>query len=164
MDGSASFFSTFLNYGGLGVLALVCVIVLGYQARSLDALVKDAPVDRLVGAKPLLQMQMVISVVGLLAVGGAAFYLAVNDQRAKQARHAQLLLDPWPDAIGDAFRPEVDLGDGVAIRPLARVVAIPCPLGQTTNLHVDMEPYVTYRIAAANTNRTLLTPPGPSQK
>ena len=153
---SAGFFSVFLNQGGLGVLALVCVIVLGYNAYNLTKLIKDGTTEQVTAARPLLVMQMGVSLIGLLLAGGAAAYLAIGDQDLKRAHNVQLVLDPWDDPLDAKYRPHIRIGDHDV--PPVRLVDVPCTAG-VNNLLVDIAPYVRYRIDAGARNRVLLDAP-----
>ena len=156
-DKAGGFFAVFLNYGGLGVLALLCVIVLGYNAKNLNDLVRDGAPEKLVAARPLLLTQMGISLLGLLLAGGAAVYLAIGDQNLKRVQDVQLLLDPWDDPLDAKYRPHIRIGDHDV--PPVRLISVPCKAGAATNLIVDIDPYVRYRVDAGAKNRALLTAP-----
>ena len=93
-EAGVSSFSQFLNYGGLGLLAILCLVVLGYNVWSLNGLVAKAEPERISAARPLLLGQMGLSLVGLLAVGAGGIYLDQLKTDRENTRVAQIILDP----------------------------------------------------------------------
>ena len=159
MTNDADFFSTFLKYGSLGVLALICVIVLGFNTVNLNRLIKEASPETIREAKPLLQRQMSISLIGLIVIGGALFFLTWSDQNAKHALPVRLDMLPWDSDVDAKYRPQV-LIDQKLIAPPEPSIRVPCLVGQESDLRVDVGPYVDYRLLAASRNRALLTQAG----
>ena len=154
---SAGFFAVFLNQGGLGVLALLCVMVLGYNTYNLNNLIKQGTTDQVTAARPLLLTQMGISLIGLLLAGGASFYLAVVDQAAKRVQPVELVLTPWESELDAKYRPQIRIDKQGVVGD--QLVGVPCKPGAATNLIVDLDPYIRYRIDAGARNRVLLDAP-----
>ena len=148
-------FVDFLKYGGLGLAALICVIVLFYNARNLNALIKDADVQRVSAARGLLLTQMLISLVGLLAVGGGAMYLAYIEQTTKQENCAEIVMDPSDAVTGDpraliAIDKKALTGD--------RNIAIGFLRGKERKININIEPYVLHRLSNALKEQKELIP------
>ena len=150
--------SSFLNYGGLGVLALVCVVVLGYGFQNLSNLIRNATVDRITAAKPLLQTQLIISFLGLVVVGGAASFLAVRDQDAKNVLPVHLAIYPWETQLDAKFRPLVTV-DGALLNPPQPEPIVKCYPGRESDWRIDLQPYVDYRIQTGLHNSAVLARP-----
>src|SRR4051812_48884993 len=95
--------SQWLNAGGLGVLAFLCLVVLGHNAWSLNALVKNADPKRINAARTLLLAQMAISLIGLLTIGAGAIFL--DHLKAQDVRKAEVTLLPWDEDLDARFQP-----------------------------------------------------------
>jgi hypothetical protein len=148
----ASFVSQLLNYGGLGLLALLCLVVLGNNAWSLNQLVKKADTKRINAARPLLLAQMGISLIGLLAIGGGAVWLELS-----KTSGAIVMLDPpWDARLDQSLLPRIRLPDG---RPGSRPIRFNCTPGEPAMIEIDFEPYITHRCAEGIKARDALRPP-----
>ncbi len=141
-------FLGFLKYGGLGLAAMICVIVLFYNAANLNKLVKEAEPERIEKAKPLLLMQMAISLVGLIAVGGGAMVIAYFEIGSRHC--AEITLDPR-DSIqsltGNGFA-EI-LIDEQPFDRKSRNILISGVSGRERKININIEPYVLRRLTAA---------------
>jgi predicted membrane metal-binding protein len=138
-----SFVPELLKYGGLGVLALLCLVVLGQNAWNLNSLVKTANPKRIAAARPLLLAQMAISIFGLLAVGAGAIFLErlrIEDQRV---RTATVILEPWDSDLDQRFRPVVLSGR----RPLTSPFEVNCEPGGRTHIAVNFRRYVDHAVS-----------------
>lgn len=150
-------FSQFLNYGGLGLLAILCLVVLGYNAWSLNALVAKADPRRISAARPLLLGQMALSLVGLLAVGGGGIYLDWMKTEDSKKRMAQILVDPWEDGLEVRHRPIIRIGGKEPGQ--ARPIQVLCSSGEMPTVQIDVERYVKHRIQNSLMAQSLLAPP-----
>jgi hypothetical protein len=148
MATDASSVTQLLNYGGLGLLALLCLVVLGNNAWSLNELVKKADAKRINAARPLLLAQMAVSLVGLLAVGGGAVWLEL----AKTNGGIVLLDPPWDARLDQSQLPRITL-DG---RPGSRPIRFNCRPGEPTMIEIDFEPYINHRCEEGIKNRETL--------
>ncbi len=158
-------FVEFLKYGGLGLAALICVIVLFYNARNLNALIKDTDPTRVSGAKGLLQMQMMISLVGLLAVGGGAMYLAYVDQTTKQANCAEIVMDPGESVTGEG-RAQIVIDDAPfpgRDGAIPRNIPLSFVQGKERKININIEPYVLHRLSNALKEQKELLPVAASE-
>lgn len=155
MASSFSFVSELLKFGGLGVLALLCLVVLGQNAWNLNSLVKTADAKRITAARPLLLAQMSISIFGLLAVAAGAIYLErlrVEDQRV---RIATVDLEPWNSEWEESSRPVVLIGS----RRLTRPFEVACEPGGLTRIAVNFRPYLNRAASNAQANKDVLEAP-----
>jgi hypothetical protein len=153
-------FVDFLKYGGLGVVALLCVIVLFYNARNLNALVKDADATRVSAARGLLQMQMAISLVGLLVVGGGAMYLAYVEQTTKQDNCAEIVMDPG-EAVNGEGRAQIVIDDAPFLGKdgaIPRNIPLSFVRGKERKININIEPYVVHRLTNALKEQKELIP------
>jgi hypothetical protein len=137
-------FSKFLNYGGLGLLAILCLVVLGYNAWSLNRLVATAEPAKVIAARPLLLTQMTVSLIGLLVVGAGAVYLEKIKNDGSKIQSAQIIIDPWEKNIGSGYLPEIRLaGKSLIDRP----INVTCTPGSPTTVTVDLDRFIAYRIS-----------------
>jgi hypothetical protein len=159
MEGLADF----LKYGPLGLAALASVVVLGWNVWKLYGLFADpnASPERLSAIKPLLYAQLVASMLGFLAVGVGAYMLANRDYDAKQARVAQLLIDPWDADAPERF-PVVEVGDKPR-KSDERLFQIECPAGGAVKVEVNLRPYLAYKAEEALRARAALVGPQVSE-
>jgi hypothetical protein len=143
-DKTVGGFAEFLNYGGLGLLAILCLVVLGYNAWSLNRLVAAAAADRITAAKPLLLGQMALSLIGLLAVGGGAIYLDDARRGAAQDRMAQVLLDPWDEGVDAKLRPMIRIAgkEPGSERPLK----VLCAAANYPTVEINMQRYIDHKV------------------
>lgn len=149
-------FAQFLNYGGLGLLAILCLVVLGYNAWSLNGLVVKAEPSRIKAARPLLLAQMALSLVGLLAVGGAGIYLDQIRADDRKERMAQILLDPaWDSGLDEGSRPAIKVGGKGSAERLIQVICTP---EKPTVVEVNFERYIAHRIAVSKQAEDVLLP------
>ena len=149
--------SQFLNYGGLGLLAILCLVVLGYNAWSLNRLVATADPDRISAAKPLLLGQMAISGLGLLAVGSGGIYLDRLKVEDNRIRTAQIIIDPWDNELDERFLPAIRIGQS---RLLERPINVICTPGQPATVTVDFERFIQHRISNSIAAQRALLPIG----
>lgn len=149
-----SFIPEILKFGGLGVLALLCLIVLGQNAWNLNSLVKTADAKRIAAARPLLLAQMSISIFGLLAVGAGAIFLERLSVEDRRVRTAALEVLPWSREWDASYRPEVFIGD----ERLARPFRVDCQPGGT-RVEVNFQRYLDYAITNGAENRGTLSRP-----
>ncbi|HEY0627132.1 MAG TPA: hypothetical protein VGD10_10410 [Allosphingosinicella sp.] len=146
-------FSQFLNYGGLGLLAILCLVVLGYNAWSLNRLVATSAPAKVNAARPLLLAQMAVSLIGLFVVGAGAVYL--ENIKDRQTRMAQIIIDPWERNIDSSFLPDIRL----AGKPLIdRPINITCTPGSPTTVTVDLDRFIAYRISKSIEAQRALPP------
>jgi hypothetical protein len=147
--------SQFLNYGGLGLLAILCLVVLGYNVWSLNALVAKADPKRISAARPLLLGQMAISLIGLLSVGAGGIYLDRMKVEDSRMRTVQVLLDPW-DPLADASNlPAISIAGTRLVGRPARVVCTP---GEPTTVYVDFSRYIRTRIQNGGAMKSVILP------
>lgn len=154
-DGGVSSFTQFLNYGGLGLLAILCLIVLGYNVWSLNGLIAKAEPERINAARPLLLGQMGVSLVGLLAVGAGGIYLDRMKVEDTKTREAQIILDPWDEELDKDSRPMISLPGGAGVTRPIRVVCTP---GEPATVTVNFDRYIRYRIQDSIKNQRALLP------
>ena len=153
----ASVFSEFLNYGGLGLLGLLCLVVLGHNAWSLNALVKKAEPRRITAARPLLLAQMGLSLVGLFGVGLGAVYLGQLELEDNRVRTTVVTLDPWDDQVEERYRPRIELPEGTA---LSRPLSITCAPGhRPAMVRVNFAPYIQHMVETGLKRRETLPLP-----
>lgn len=142
--------SQWLNAGGLGVLAFLCLVVLGHNAWSLNSLIRNADPKRIDAARTLLLAQMAISLIGLLMVGGGAIFLDLLKVQDKQDRRAEVTLLPWDEDLDARYQPRVSVnGRTYADRP----ISVACTPNDPIRIRVNFNPYVLHRlgISAAGT-------------
>ncbi len=144
----------FLNYGGLGLLAIACLVVLGYNVWSLNALIAKAQPQRITAARPLLLAQMGISLVGLFAVGFAAVYLDGVEKNDRKVRIAQVIIDPWDMTLDEKMRPEVKIvGEGT----VDRMIEVMCKPEQSAKVMINLTRFIDHRIEErVRMNRVLI--------
>jgi hypothetical protein len=145
-------FIGFLRYGGLGLSALVCVAVLVLQARSLHSLIRDQQFtdSRIQLVQPLLQKQMLYSMIGLLAIGGGALALAYVESRQKHC--ARITIEP-----GDSVEKLATNQEGLArIRIDQKIfdngessIELLTEPGKERYVHIDIMPYVRFKLQEA---------------
>lgn len=149
--------SQFLNYGGLGLLAILCLVVLGYNAWNLNNLIATAPPERVTAARPLLLWQMALSLVGLLMVGAGGIYLERVKAEDNKKRIAQVILDPWDDDLDIKYRPLIEVGGK---RPdKIRPIEVLCTSNEFPIVRINVERYVRHRIESSLMAQNLLLPP-----
>ena len=146
---SLSFIPEILKFGGLGVLALLCLIVLGQNAWNLNSLVRQADPKRLAAARPLLLAQMSISIFGLLAVAAGAIYLESLRVEEQRARVATLNLEPWNSDLAEDYRPVVLNGHERLTHPFD----VDCQPGGRTRIAINFRPYLNHLISIGTINR-----------
>lgn len=154
-DGGFASFSQFLNYGGLGLLAILCLVVLGYNVWSLNKLLAKARPERINAARPLLLGQMAISLVGLLAVGAGGIYLDRMKVEDSKIRSAQIILDPWDEEVDEGSRPKIQVPEGVNV---ARPIRVVCTPGEPATVTVNFDRYIRYRIDNSMKSQKALLP------
>jgi hypothetical protein len=154
-ESGVSSFSQFLNYGGLGLLAILCLVVLGYNVWSLNGLIAKAEPERINAARPLLLGQMGVSLVGLLAVGAGGIYLDRLKVEDSKTRVAQIILDPWDEEIDKDSRPIVSVPGGLGVTRPIRVVCTP---GEPAIVTVNFDRYIRYRIENSIKSQRALLP------
>lgn len=135
--------SQFLNYGGLGLLAILCIVVLGYNVWSLNGLVAKADPKRINAARPLLLGQMAISLIGLLSVGAGGVYLDRMKVEDSKTRMAQVILDPWDPEADESALPAISIAGN---RSVARPIRVVCAPGEPTTVTVDFSRYIRRRV------------------
>lgn len=154
-EGGFSSFSQFLNYGGLGLLAILCLVVLGYNVWSLNKLLARARPERINAARPLLLGQMGISLVGLLAVGAGGIYLDRMKVEDSKVRSAQIILDPWDEEVDQDSRPMINVPKGATV---ARPIRVVCTPGEPATVTVNFDRYIRYRIQNSIASQRALLP------
>jgi hypothetical protein len=149
--------AAFLNYGGLGLLAILCLVVLGYNVWSLNALVSRADPKRITAAKPLLLTQMGVSLIGMLACGMGGIYLEGMKGEGERARKqmAQILVDPWDGSLDTAVMPAVKIGKEV-IKDMP--VNVLCTPDMPTTIKVDMGAFIRYKQGQAKKMQEVMLP------
>ena len=148
-------FAQFLNYGGLGLLAILCLVVLGYNVWSLNALVAKAEPKRITSARPLLLAHMGVSLIGLLAVGFGAIYLESITHEWKRKQRAQVLINPWNGSMAPAVRPAVQIGDKAISQQLVEVLCTP---ETPATVRVDFDPFINHVLSEARAMQQVLPP------
>ncbi|HMG47411.1 MAG TPA: hypothetical protein VK614_08130 [Allosphingosinicella sp.] len=149
--------SQFLNYGGLGLLAILCIVVLGYNVWSLNGLVAKAEPDRINAARPLLLGQMAISLIGLLAVGAGGIYLDRMKGEDSRIRSATIFLDPWDDGLDANSLPVIRIAGN---RSLDRPINFDCTPGRPVTVMMNLEPFIRHRVQASMAAQRALLPIG----
>ena len=152
----------FLNYGGLGLLAILCLVVLGYNVWSLNSLVARAEPKKINAAKPLLLSQMGLSLIGLLAVGFGALYLEgmkseLEGMKAEAGRTqmAQVILDPWDSSLDPNILPAVMVGNS----PLTeRPINVVCTPDRPTTVRVDFGRFIRHKQGEARRMQEVMLP------
>ena len=155
--------SQFLNYGGLGLLAILCLVVLGYNAWSLNGLVAKAEPKRVLAARPLLLAQMALSLVGLFAVGGGGIYLdqlkrdeSRDKMESERERTAQITLEPWDSSLRPDLLPAIEIGGQ---RWTGRVpIQVACTPGRPQNVWIGLEAFIRHRAAEGLRAQRFLRP------
>jgi hypothetical protein len=145
--------SQFLNYGGLGLLAILCIVVLGYNAWSLNSLVAKAAPDRIQAARPLLLGQMGVSLVGLLAVGAGGIYLDRLKVEDNRVRTVEVVLDPWSTNLPG--NPNIRVRGS---RSTERPISVPCTPGPPAVVNIDLQPLIDHRISSSRDVQPILAP------
>lgn len=145
MASSFSFVPELLKFGGLGVLALLCLVVLGQNAWNLNSLVKQADAKRITAARPLLLTQMSISIFGLLAVGAGAIFLERLSVEDRRDRIATVEVNPWNSELDQRFWPKVLIDE----QRIARPFQVDCRPGRSTSIRVDFQSYVDNAITTS---------------
>lgn len=147
--------SEFLNYGGLGLLAILCVVVLGYNAWSLNRLIATAQAAKVSAARPLLLAQMGVSLIGLLVVGAGAIYLENMKREDSKMRMAQIIIDPWESDIDSKLLPDIRVaGKSLSDRP----VLVTCTPGSPATVMVNLERFLAYRASKSIEAQRALPP------
>lgn len=145
-------FAQFLNYGGLGLLAILCLVVLGYNVWSLNALVAKAEPKRIATARPLLLAQMGVSLLGLLAVGFGALYLEDMKAEGTRKQMAQVLINPWDAKLQADVRPAVQVGDKAFSQQLVDVLCTP----DKPTVTIDFQRLIDHRLDEARAMKDAL--------
>ena len=151
----ATSLSQFLNYGGLGLLAILCVVVLGYNAWNLNALIAKGDPHRIEAARMLLLAQMGISLIGLLALAGGGIYLDGVRRDNARARMAEIMLDPWENGLDEKSRPVIHVS---GTENITRPIKVICKPDEPATVTIDLEGFINHRIQEGNRNREILAP------
>lgn len=147
--------SQFLNYGGLGLLAILCIVVLGYNVWSLNGLVSRADPKRINAARPLLLGQMAISLIGLLSVGAGGIYLDRMKVEDNRVRSAQIFLQPWDDRLDANSLPMIRVGTA---RFTDQLINFDCTPGRPVTVMMNFEPFIRRRVQDGMAAQRLMAP------
>lgn len=148
-------FVQFLNHGGLGLLAILCLVVLGYNVWSLNALVAKADPKRISAARPLLLAQMGVSLIGLIAVGLGGIYLENGKQVSARKQMAQVLINPWDGRVAESVRPSVQIGEKAVSQQLVDVLCTP---DKPATVRIDFDPFIEHVLSEARLMQQALPP------
>lgn len=148
-------FAQFLNYGGLGLLAILCLVILGYNVWNLNSLIARADPKRIAAAKPLLLSQMGVSLVGLLAIGFGAVYLEGMKTEGSRQQMAQVILDPWDSSLDANLLPAVRVGNDVMTK---RPISVLCKPGEPTTVNIDFARFILHKQSEAKRMQDVLLP------
>ncbi len=135
-----------LDYGPLGALALISIVVLGVNVWKLYALIGEGNAAKMRAAKPLLFGVMAFSAFGLaMAMGAFLFY-------DRGERTVTLVLLPSLHDVTDArYAPEVRMGDkALSLSQLSGFIHAPREAGKDVSIHVDYDPYINWRVSQAS--------------
>lgn len=135
-----SAFADFLNYGALGALALICIIVLGLNVWKLYDVVNRASAEKAKAVAPLLRFQMMVCAVGFVLASFAAIYLGL--EQAKAERHVILAISPREFDVGPDYRPVVKIG-GKEMN-LSDVAEVACQ--PRTMVDIKLDKYINYAV------------------
>jgi len=149
--------SQFLNYGGLGLLAILCIVVLGYNAWNLNGLIAKAEPERISAARPLLLGQMAISLIGLLAVGTVGIYIDWMKGEDSRIQSAQIVLDPWDEGLDAGNSPDIRIA---GTRTMDRPISVTCTPGRPITVRMNLEGFIRHRIQASMMAQSALLPIG----
>lgn len=122
-----------LKYGGLGLIALIAVIALGYNTQQLNQLLTTGTPAAIRAATPLLRLNIVVSAIGMVLFLAAGLYLTSGERRAR--------VDIDPRTTSDEFKDlklvKID-GKPITSHP----IMVDCHNGQATEIEVDFRQFL----------------------
>lgn len=138
--GGIASLASFLNYGALGALALMCIIILGVNVWKLYDVVNRASAEKARAMAPLLKFQMMVCVVGFAIAGGGALFLGV--QEAKAERRLYLAISPREFGVQPEYMPVVKVG-GLTV-DLADAADLVCK--QRTVVDIKLDKFINHAV------------------
>ena len=138
--GGIASLASFLNYGALGALALMCIVILGVNVWKLYDVVNRASAEKAKAIAPLLKFQMMVCAVGFAVAGGGALFLGV--QEAKAERHLYLAISPREFDVGPEFMPVVNVGG----KPINLSDAAELVCKQRTMVDIKLDKFINHAV------------------